>query len=122
MKRILTCILLSLSLLSLPVWANDALLQQAYESQQSHIQVQGEGTVIRLLADDNKGSRHQRFILRLDNRQSILIAHNIDIAPKIPNLAIGDSVQFYGEYAWNKKGGVIHGRTKILKTVTLMAG
>ncbi|GIU42546.1 hypothetical protein TUM4630_03780 [Shewanella algidipiscicola] len=94
--------------MSLPVWANDALLQQAYESQQSDIQVQGEGIVSRVLADDDKGSRHQRFILRLDNRQSILIAHNIDIAPRIPNLTMGDTVQFYGEYEWNKKGGVIH--------------
>ncbi|WP_110458554.1 DUF3465 domain-containing protein [Shewanella algidipiscicola] len=108
MKQILTRILLSLTLLSLPVWANDALLQQAYESQQSDIQVQGEGIVSRVLADDDKGSRHQRFILRLDNRQSILIAHNIDIAPRIPNLTMGDTVQFYGEYEWNKKGGVIH--------------
>lgn len=108
MKQILTRILLSLTLLSLPVWANDALLQQAYESQQSDIQVQGEGIVSRVLVDDDKGSRHQRFILRLDNRQSILIAHNIDIAPRIPNLTMGDTVQFYGEYEWNKKGGVIH--------------
>ncbi|MBL7004112.1 MAG: DUF3465 domain-containing protein [Gammaproteobacteria bacterium] len=53
-------------------------------------------------------SRHQRFILRLANLQTILIAHNIDLAPRIKKLKVGDIVEFYGEYEWNKKGGVVH--------------
>lgn len=62
----------------------------------------------RVLPDDNDGSRHQRFIVRLDSGQTILIAHNIDIAPRIASLNAGDAVDFNGEYEWNPKGGVVH--------------
>lgn len=108
MKRVLTPLLIILSLLSFSTWANDGVLKRAYQSQQSDIQVKGAGKVIKILPDDNDGSRHQKFILRLKNRQTILVAHNIDLAPRIKNLKIGDSVQFYGEYEWNSRGGVIH--------------
>jgi len=95
-------------MISFPAWANDQRLKEAYASQQSDVQVQGSGTVIRLLRDDTTGSHHQKFILRLANRQTILIAHNIDIAPRINSLKVGDWVEFNGEYEWNNKGGVIH--------------
>ncbi|RBW63727.1 hypothetical protein DS893_17570 [Vibrionales bacterium C3R12] len=108
MKKFLASFIVLLSLCSFSAWSNSGVLKQAYESHQSDIQVQGFGAVIRILADDNKGSRHQKFILRLDNRQTILVAHNIDLAPRIPNLKVGDSVSFNGEYEWNSKGGVIH--------------
>ncbi len=85
-----------------------ASLKSAYENHQSDGQVKGSGTVIRILKDDNKGSRHQKFILKLSSRHTILIAHNIDLAPRINSISIGDQVQFYGEYEWNKKGGVVH--------------
>ncbi len=88
--------------------ANDTVLQQAYQSQQSDIQVQGFGQVAKVLPDDNDGSRHQKFILKLNSGQTLLVAHNIDLAPRIPDLKVGDSVEFYGEYEWNKKGGVLH--------------
>lgn len=87
---------------------DDSVLQQAYDNRQSDLQVHGEGVVVKVLPDDRKGSRHQRFLLRLDNGQTILIAHNIDLAPRIPRLREGDNVAFYGEYEWNEKGGVLH--------------
>ncbi|QUM75260.1 DUF3465 domain-containing protein [Moritella sp. 24] len=108
MKRTFTHFFILLSLLSCSVWANDSVLKHAYDARQSDIQVQGSGKVTRILADDNKGSRHQKFLLRLNNRQTILVAHNIDLAPRINDLNVGDTVQFYGEYEWNSKGGVIH--------------
>ena len=49
-------------------------------------QMCGSGTVIRLLSDDNTGSRHQRFIIKQSSGRTLLIAHNIDIAPKIYSL------------------------------------
>ena len=71
-------------------------------------QVEGQGTVSRILSDDNDGSRHQRFILRLNSGWTLLIAHNIDLAPRISQLREGDLVSFYGEYEPNDRGGVIH--------------
>ena len=71
-------------------------------------QVQGGGEVIRILADDNDGSRHQRFIVRLSSGRTLLIAHNIDLAPRVPSIRVGDQVFFNGEYEWNDRGGVIH--------------
>jgi hypothetical protein len=87
---------------------DDSIFQQAYNNRQSNLQVQGEGVVLKLLPDDNKGARHQRFILRLSSGQTLLIAHNIDLASRIDGLGGGDKVAFYGEYEWNAKGGVIH--------------
>ena len=71
-------------------------------------QVQGGGEVIRVLSDDIDGSRHQRFIVRLNSGRTLLIAHNIDLAPRVPSVRVGDTVSFNGEYEWNDKGGVIH--------------
>ena len=86
----------------------DTILAQAFENRQSNLQVEGEGTVIKVLSDDNDGRRHQRFILKLSSGQTLLVAHNIDLAPRIASLETGDSVGFFGEYEWNSKGGVIH--------------
>lgn len=71
-------------------------------------QVRGSGKVTRILSDDNDGSRHQRFILELSSGQTVLIAHNIDLAPRISALNKGDIVSFYGEFESNPQGGVVH--------------
>ncbi len=69
--------------------------------------VTATGTVIRILPDDRVGSKHQKFILQMPGR-TLLIAHNIDIAPRISNIRLGDTIQFSGIYEPNDKGGVIH--------------
>ena len=83
-------------------------LQNVIATRRSSTQVQGSGTVTRVLSDDNDGSRHQRFILRLASGESLLVAHNIDLAPRVKGLNVGDTVSFNGEYEWNDRGGVIH--------------
>ena len=88
--------------------AAEIALQNAFANQQSDIQVKGAGRVIRILPDDNEGSRHQRFIVMLGTGDTLLISHNIDLAPRIDGLEKGDAVEFYGEYVWNEKGGLIH--------------
>lgn len=86
----------------------DARIKEAYAKVRSDFWIQSQGVVIKVLKDDDDGSKHQRFLLKLSNGHTILIAHNIDLAPRIPNLKNGDTVAFYGEYEWNNKGGVIH--------------
>ncbi|GAA0684777.1 hypothetical protein GCM10009104_07770 [Marinobacterium maritimum] len=88
--------------------AGDSRLQHLYDSRRSDVQVQGAGVVSRILPDDTVGSRHQKFILRLGSGQTLLISHNIDLAPRIPSLSVGDRVSFNGEYEWNDRGGVVH--------------
>jgi hypothetical protein len=70
--------------------------------------VSGSGTVIRILTDDDEGDRHQRFLLRLQSGATLLVAHNIDVAPRVEPLHVGDTVEYAGEFAWNPKGGVVH--------------
>ncbi len=87
---------------------SDTQLATAFQNQQSNLQIKGDGVVYKTLPDDTKGSQHQRFILKLSNGLTLLVAHNIDLADRIPDLQVGDTVEFYGEYEWNEKGGVIH--------------
>ena len=86
----------------------DDVLQDAFANRQSNIQIEGQGIVTKILKDDLDGSRHQRIILKLSSGQTLLISHNIDLAPRITSLSTGDSIEFFGEYEWNSKGGVIH--------------
>ncbi|APU48539.1 MAG: DUF3465 domain-containing protein [Acinetobacter junii] len=83
-------------------------IMQAYQQQLSNIQVQSKGEVKAILADDNDGSRHQKMILKLENGLTVLVAHNIDLAPRVEGLRKGEIVEFYGEYEYSPKGGVIH--------------
>ena len=85
-----------------------ARIAQAFAQQQSNVQVHTSGQVKAILRDDNEGSRHQKFILKLQNGQTVLVAHNIDLSPRIQNLQKGDTVEFYGEYEYSQQGGVIH--------------
>ena len=87
---------------------SDVLIVDAFNNGRSNVQLGGIGQVSRLLPDDNEGSRHQKFLVTLESGHSLLISHNIDLAPRIDNLRKGDTVEFYGEYEWNNKGGLIH--------------
>jgi len=87
---------------------NDQVLLTAFQNAQTDLQVNGEGNVIKLLPDDTSGSQHKKFILEMSTGQTLLVSHNIDLAPMIYSLEIGDSIEFYGEYEWNDQGGVIH--------------
>jgi hypothetical protein len=87
--------------------ALESPLQQAFEKRQSGVWVETEGKVVKRLQDDRHGARHQRFIIRLAGGQTLLVSHNIDLAPKVP-LRQGDRVGLRGRYEWNEKGGLIH--------------
>ncbi|MGP1382239.1 MAG: DUF3465 domain-containing protein [Thainema sp.] len=88
--------------------ASEQVILDAYAQHASNVMVEAAGQVDRLLSDDLEGSRHQRFIVRLSSGHTVLISHNIDLAPRIDALRQGDTVRFRGEYEWNSQGGVVH--------------
>jgi hypothetical protein len=87
---------------------SDEVIANAFANQISNLQVTGQGIVIKVLPDDNSGSGHQKFIIKLTNGQTLLVAHNIDITTRVNGLSEGDSIMFSGQYEWNEKGGVLH--------------
>jgi hypothetical protein len=86
----------------------DQAVAAALSAHQSDVAISGEGEVIKLLPDDTRGSRHQRFLLRLPSGPVLLVAHNIDLAPRLDALRAGDRLRFAGEFVWNERGGVLH--------------
>jgi len=91
-----------------PVPADSSSVTRAFENRRSGVPVEGRGTVVRILPDDTAGSRHQRFIVRLETGTTVLIAHSVDVAGRVSPLEVGDALSFRGEYVWNPKGGIVH--------------
>jgi hypothetical protein len=88
--------------------ASDKRLMEAWESGLSEFKIRCRGEVVMILSDDNDGSRHQRFIIQLATGQTLLVAHNIDLAPRVARLKMGDRLTVRGEYIWNEEGGIMH--------------
>jgi len=80
---------------------------RAYIDRSKGVWIVGTGVVERILRDDTKPPRHQRFVLRISNAQAVLVAHNIDLAARVP-VKGGDLIGFRGEYVWNDQGGLVH--------------
>ncbi|MGF1545901.1 MAG: DUF3465 domain-containing protein [Thiotrichales bacterium] len=83
------------------------VLRQAFAQERSKLWMEVAGQVAKTLPDDNKGSRHQRFLLQVPGNETVLVAHNIDLADYVP-LRKGDPIRIRGRYEWNEKGGVLH--------------
>lgn len=82
-------------------------MQQRYKKADTDTWIEDSGVVIRLLSDDREGSQHQRFVVRIGGGQTLLIAHNIELAERVP-LGIGDRISFRGVYEFNDEGGLVH--------------
>ena len=82
-------------------------IRSAKEDTNSRFWMAAEGTVIKNLKDDLKGSRHQKFLIKLASDVTLLVAHNIDLAPRAP-VSVGDTIKIRGRYEWNNRGGVLH--------------
>ena len=91
-----------------PVPPDNSSVTRAFENRRSGVPVEGRGKVVRLLPDDDAGSRHQRFVVRLDPGTTVLVVHAIDVADRVSPLQVGDELSFRGEYVWNPKGGLVH--------------
>tara|TARA_R110002072_G_scaffold42064_13_gene118237 strand:- start:19748 stop:20311 length:564 start_codon:yes stop_codon:yes gene_type:complete len=86
------------------------------DAQRSGQMVECSARVVKILEDDQDGARHQRFLLAIERgsgsgsdtgSDTVLVAHNIDLAPRVPFQA-GDTVTIFGQYEWNDRGGVLH--------------
>ncbi len=86
---------------------NESEVAAAQNNRASHVQVTCTLPVKRMLRPDDKGEKHEKFLLQLSNGSTILVAHNVSRAPSVP-VEAGDIVTVHGEYIWNNKGGVIH--------------
>ncbi|TXD97009.1 DUF3465 domain-containing protein [Psychrobacter frigidicola] len=89
---------------------NDTIVK-AFKAKLSNRQVNGCGTIIKALPDDNEGSRHQKILIELEGispKQTLLLVHNIDVAPRVADVTKGTPLNFYGEYIYNDKGGLVH--------------
>ena len=67
-----------------------------------------EGRILAVLPEDTIGIRHQRLLVRLENRKKVLLVHNIDLCPRIDGLERGRDIRFYGQFTDNDRGGVFH--------------
>ena len=81
-------------------------LAELIRNKRSNVIIEASGVVTKVLPDDNEGDRHQRLLVEV-GANTILIAHNIDLAPRVPARE-GDTIRFKGEYEYNDRGGVIH--------------
>lgn len=88
--------------------STSGVIEQAFADRRSDVQVRDSGVVTRVLPPDNDGRPHQRFILELASGHTVLVAHNLTLSRPVRGLSRGDRVEFYGEYEWNDRGGVIH--------------
>jgi hypothetical protein len=87
--------------------AGEQAVLDAFDARSSDVIVQVLATVKKNLPDDNVGSRHQKMILLLPSGHSVLLAHNIDLADRVPT-AEGDTIEVKGEYEYSEQGGVLH--------------
>ncbi|MCX7553173.1 DUF3465 domain-containing protein [Marinicella sp. S1101] len=97
---------LILSLIERPNNPVNSEIEDLFEHRKSDVMVEFTAQTKRVLTDDTQGSKHQRFIVDY-GALTILIAHNIDLAPRVP-IEVGDLVKIRGEYEWNEQGGVVH--------------
>ncbi len=93
-----------------PARAGAPTVESLYQGRQSGTWLVTSGRVERLLPDDTKTSdgsdMHQKFLLQT-GAITVLVAHNISIAPRVP-LKVGDEITLRGQYEWSEKGGTIH--------------
>lgn len=87
--------------------AGSERIARAFDAGESGFMVTVAGQVVKLLPDDRDGSRHQRFLLRIEAGPTLLVAHNIDLAERVA-VDPGVPLRLRGQYEWNARGGVLH--------------
>jgi len=82
-------------------------IRKERENPRARFWLESKGQVIKILKDDTKGSQHQKFLLKLAPDITLLVAHNLDLAKRVP-VRKGDNIKIRARYEWNNRGGVLH--------------
>lgn len=82
-------------------------LDELFKQEKTLIWVEGTGKVVRILADDTDGDKHQKFLMKNSDGHEVMVAHNIDLSPRA-QVKEGDTISYRGEYIWTDRGGKVH--------------
>ncbi len=93
---------------SKPVAVSSGQVEDLFAQRKSDVIVELSARVIKILPDDLEGSKHQKFIVKLQSGHTLLVSHNIDLAPRVNELRENDQIRIKGEYEWSARGGVVH--------------
>ena len=104
---VLTLCLLLLASCGEPGPLGETPVGKAHEQKLSNVLVETQGRVKLVLGDDTRGVRHQNLLIELDEGFTVKVAHNIDLAPRVPAV-VGETIHVRGVYEFNEKGGVVH--------------
>jgi hypothetical protein len=69
-----------------------------------HSHVEAEGEVVMLIVPEASSSGCQKFVIKLAAGDLMLVTHNIEKAPPVEDLKLGDTVAFAGEYRHGLNG------------------
>jgi hypothetical protein len=83
-----------------------APLEHALHDRHSGFMSEVSGTVVRMVVDDKSDPRAQKFFIRLENGQTVMVIHDQEAAGRIP-LAVSDPVTVRGEFSWSETGGTL---------------
>ena len=87
---------------------DDSALVAAVQSRKRVRYVEaGNVVATKLLPDDNKGLRHQKWEAQLSDGNVIQVIYNVDMVPRVP-IQVGDKFGVGGEYIPSGRTGIIH--------------
>lgn len=96
------------SSLSARAASSPAEISRAFATRTTLRQILVRAAVRKVLPDDIQGDRHQRFLVALADGRTLLVAHNIDLAARVPDLRPNTTIYLQGEFVWSAAGGVLH--------------
>ncbi|MDP2671157.1 MAG: DUF3465 domain-containing protein [bacterium] len=82
-------------------------VEEAFARRLHGVPLTVSGKVTRILTDDTDDTPHQRFIIEPEGGHTVLVAHNLKRAYRVP-VKVEEEVEVHGSYVWNKYGGLIH--------------
>ncbi len=87
---------------------NDSDLVRAVNDRRNVNFVQAGNVVVsRILPDDNVGSPHQKWYVRLSNGKEVIAVYNSDMGRRVP-MKVGTTMALGGEFKMTNIGPLIH--------------